>query len=816
MRNGRSRVEDRLTMDVERIPSRSEGERLPPGPVHWVRFFSSSREEPRARRASDVIIGVTSAVVLVGLGFVVDPQAAFEQALIDLLDALPRALEVFWRAGWGLLVVWVVVVPLTALIQKRPELVRDIIAAGAIAVVLGTSIGMLASSQWPGIGQAVGSSGPPPVIPALRLAAVVAVISTSSPHLSRPFRRLGRWLVAIGAFSAVVLGITTPLGAIVAVLTGAVGASVVHLVFGSTAGRPGLGDVRAALSELGVPVTTLEPARRQTAGLFVLHATTADGAPIDVKVYGRDAWDTQLLARIWRALWYRELRSAVTLTRLQQAEHEAFVTLLAARHGVAVPEVVTAGRTARQDALLILRHVYRSRGDRQVDDATLAQVWDELATLHRAGIAHGDIRPEICILTRDGPVLADLSTGTLAPTTEQVTCDQAQLLVTTAVLAPHDQALAAALDHLGPETFAGVISYVQPAALGVELRRQVDRAELDLDDLRSSAATLAGVPPAELARLRRLTWGGVGLAALLTFATYALISAFGDLDLADLADELKAANWALLFVALLLAQTTRLAQAVSARGASPIVIPYGPLAALQFAISFVALAIPTAAARIAVNVRFFQRQGAAAAIAFAIGVLDSVAGFVVQVGILVTVLVLGVGELGLELDPDRSANVGALILLVIGIAVLAIAVVLVIPRLRRAVVYAVKRWGGEALGVVRGLRSPQRIANLFGGNLAAEILFASTLGLCCLAFGAPVSLGTLLLISVVTSLFAGLMPVPGGIGVTEGALIAGLTAAGVPSETAFAAVMCYRFATFYLPPIWGGMAFRWLERNAYL
>src|SRR5918994_3527271 len=379
MRTGQLRVEDRLTMDVERIPSRSEGERLRPGPVHWVRFFSSSREEPRDRRASDVIIGVTSAVVLVGLGFVVDPQAAFEQALIDLLDALPRALEVFWRAGWGLLVVWVVVVPLTALIQRRPELVRDIIAAGAIAVVLGTCIGILASSQWPGIGQAMGSSGPPPVIPALRLAAAVAVISTSSPHLSRPFRRLGRWLVAIGAFSAAALGITTPLGAIVAVLTGAVGASVVHLVLGSPAGRPGLGDVRAALSELGVPVTTLEPARRQTAGLFVLHATTADGAPIDVKVYGRDAWDTQLVARIWRALWYRELRSAVTLTRLQQAEHEAFVTLLAARHGVDVPEVVTAGRTARQDALLILRHIDRSRGERQVDDATLAQVWHELA-----------------------------------------------------------------------------------------------------------------------------------------------------------------------------------------------------------------------------------------------------------------------------------------------------------------------------------------------------------------------------------------------------------------------------------------------------
>jgi uncharacterized protein (TIRG00374 family) len=60
------------------------------------------------------------------------------------------------------------------------------------------------------------------------------------------------------------------------------------------------------------------------------------------------------------------------------------------------------------------------------------------------------------------------------------------------------------------------------------------------------------------------------------------------------------------------------------------------------------------------------------------------------------------------------------------------------------------------------------------------------------------------------------MPIPGGIGVTEGALIAGLTAAGIPPTVAFAAVMLYRMATFYLPPIWGAFAFRWLERNKYL
>ena len=44
---------------------------------------------------------------------------------------------------------------------------------------------------------------------------------------------------------------------------------------------------------------------------------------------------------------------------------------------------------------------------------------------------------------------------------------------------------------------------------------------------------------------------------------------------------------------------------------------------------------------------------------------------------------------------------------------------------------------------------------------------------------------------------------PGGIGVTEAGLTYGLVAAGLDTETAFAAAVAYRFATFYLPPLWG-------------
>ena len=57
----------------------------------------------------------------------------------------------------------------------------------------------------------------------------------------------------------------------------------------------------------------------------------------------------------------------------------------------------------------------------------------------------------------------------------------------------------------------------------------------------------------------------------------------------------------------------------------------------------------------------------------------------------------------------------------------------------------------------------------------------------------------LLFINMCVSLLSGLIPVPGGIGVTEGGLIFGLTSVGVPQEAAFAAVILYRLVDV-LPP----------------
>lgn len=789
-----------------------------------VRLFAAPREEPRARRASDVILLVLTLVTLVVVGMVAEPPSGFEQAVVDLVNAIPDALDGLWQLFWDLPILWMVALVAVALVRKRGAVARDMVlsillaAAGALVTI------RVVQGAWPDLWDELTISSAPPSIPAMRLAIVTAAAATIHPHLSHVFRRLGRLVVVLAACAALPLGVTTPSGVLAALCIGGAAAAAVHLVFGSTAGRPGLNEIQRLLAELGIAADALEPARRQPAGVFVVRCESPAG-PLAVKVYGRDAWDTQLLARVWRALWYRSRGGSLRFSRLSQAEHEAFLALHAANNGVRVPKVVTAGLGTRGDAVLVVAAGFVPFADltgEELTDELLRRTWDEVGELHVGNIAHRALDPtRLAVAIDGGVVLLDFDQAVVSPTHEAVLADLAQVLVASAVLVGHERALAIALDRQGREGLAAIVPYVQMAALTEELRDRVKAARLDLDDLRDGASDAAGIEAVELAKLRRITPGTIVRVALLGVAAYALISALGGIDFQELVDEMKNASWALLAVGLLFGQTPRFAQAISTLGASPAPLPYGPVAALQFAITFVNLAIPSTAARVAVNVRFFQRQGVPGASAVSVGALDGFAGFLIQIAILLVAILFDPASIQLSFGSDSSSSssssggpstwvVLAVVLLVAGVVV-----VLVVPKLRHKVVSTLKTWITQAWQVVHSL-TLARVVRLLGGNLLSELLFATTLSIFCAAYDEHVPLATLLVINVVTALFAGFMPVPGGIGVTEAALMAGLTSAGVSSATAFAIVISYRLAVFYLPPIWGAAAFRWLERNKYL
>jgi uncharacterized membrane protein YbhN (UPF0104 family) len=257
-------------------------------------------------------------------------------------------------------------------------------------------------------------------------------------------------------------------------------------------------------------------------------------------------------------------------------------------------------------------------------------------------------------------------------------------------------------------------------------------------------------------------------------------------------------------------------QAVTTQGASPRRVPYGPLVLLQFAISFIMLAVPSTAARVAMVVRFFQRRGVPASAAVSISLIDSFTGFLVQVAVLLLTLVVGIGGVQLDVNVDLSgAGNDLLVLLGIAVAVVLVLAVLAVAlrRVRTRIVNRVRPWLSDVGTTLKAVRAPGRLMRIFGGNTAEQLLYGLVLALCVEGFGANISFAEGLVVWVLASLFGGFMPVPGGIGVVEAALTAGLTAVGVEQAAAFGAAIAFRAVTFYLPPLWGWVAMRRLQHD---
>ena len=126
----------------------------------------------------------------------------------------------------------------------------------------------------------------------------------------------------------------------------------------------------------------------------------------------------------------------------------------------------------------------------------------------------------------------------------------------------------------------------------------------------------------------------------------------------------------------------------------------------------------------------------------------------------------------------------------------------------------------EVRDALRGLWAVAKIrrkrVEVFGGSLAAELLYAIALGATCLAYGIHLNIAQLVFVNTSASVLSSIVPVPGGIGAAEAALSAGLIAMGVDEPTALAIAVTQRLCTFYLPPIWGYPALRWLRRKGYV
>ena len=739
-----------------------------------------------------------------------------------------------WSITWLVTVVYdagslgvIIVLVALALIARRWVVARDIaLSAVGAAAVSGIVVELVGGRGGRPVGVVI--AGYDLSFPVLQVALFMAVATAALPYLARGVQRLIDIFIALVALACAVGGHGLPLNVGGSLAIGWGAAVTVRLIFGSPLGLPSAGDVQLLLQELGVVASGVYPLSRQVWGVARYRATETgpDGLPgqrLGIEVYGRDAADAKLLTKAGRFVLYRDSGPTFTITRLQQVEREAYLTLRASQAGAAVAELVEAGTAGpARDALLVCRlpdgPALADADAEDVTDAGLDDLYRQLLILRRARLAHGAITGDTLLVDPASKtfVLTEFRNASSGASPEELDRDLAGAMATTALAVGTERAATAAARCLPPEILEGALRQLHKPALDPAIGRQLRSNKALLPDVRQRAAEAAGIEVPKLIEPRRVSWATLIMVVGTLIGGWALIGVL--LDVSKSFDTVLGAEWLWVIMALVLAQLAYVASAVESVGSVAGPLPFLRVVAVEVGNTFSALAGGTAAV-FATRVRFFQRQGYPPSVALSSGAIMTSVSWITVLVLFVISLPFAWGSIDVDVGSHLSGDSKLvwIILIVTVLVALAAGLVLAVPRFRRLAAEKARPKVRDILGNFREVaKSPGKLVLLFGGAVGRELLIAMSLSVSLRAFGDHLRLPVLIVVIRLAAVIGGASPSPGGMGVVEAGLILGLTAAGVPEADATAAVFIQRLFTSYLPPIWGWFTLVWLRKREYL
>jgi uncharacterized membrane protein YbhN (UPF0104 family) len=280
-------------------------------------------------------------------------------------------------------------------------------------------------------------------------------------------------------------------------------------------------------------------------------------------------------------------------------------------------------------------------------------------------------------------------------------------------------------------------------------------------------------------------------------------------------------RWQYGLIVVVLAGLHYLATAVSARAAAGLRLRLGEVLVVQLSAAAANRITPAGLGGSALNVRFFTRRGlrpsAAIGAVTTLSVLGAIADFFVLILLVGLGGLLGLSGAGPELLsvlsrlPQLLSAIRSPWILVALIVVGSVAVAIGASRGTKAL-RRTQFW--SPLGAL--IQRPSALLTLMSASGMTTLI----LGFAFIASTAMVpgprpsiALGALLVAFMLGAAAGSSMPIPAGVGTTEGALIAVLVSAHIPISNAVEMVMIFRLLTFWLPAVIGLFAMRYLLRR---
>lgn len=772
------------------------------------------------RHPGDLIRMAVSAVVvlaclLAARNPVVNPV---EAAIFAQLEQLPA-----WSAGAWRVLTWagywpgIAVSAGLALYLGRVRLAVALTGSGAVSWVLALVIVWLTGPRPvpPSLLHTiVRSPGPGGFdFPDVRVAVIASLVTAARPYLSRAPRDAAWVLMVLVAVGDVFLGRDLPLGAFAGAVLGWGTGAFSHLVLAAPGRKTSELAILLALRQTGLDPDRIIAMPRRWMRPHEFEVVTAAGDRLQMKIVRRLHRLAGPGYKLRRAVASLEVEHQPGLsTPRHEVEHEAYVTLLAERAGVGVLPVLLAGEIEHGPPFLVWRYVGGRRlstlTGAEVDAALLDEIWHDVSALGNEHIAHHDLRAANILVDATGhPRITDFTLSRVGGPAGQGAQDVAEMLVTLTSVVGVVRAVDSAERSLPPETLRGALPHLQWLAMHRRLRDQCDDAKVTLADLRETLAERIGAPvPQFRSPVRPVT---VAMMVAGGLAVYLLLPQLSSLR--DVLGSLAHADWRWLAAAVATGLLAIVAETWTVLGSSPTPLPFGKTMAVQVAATFTGRTTAAGVGFYGINLVFLERLGLRRAHAVGVILLNRVAMGVVSaiatgIGVLVIGSAVPVGDIAVPTGPPVLVGAGVVVAVVVA--------VVVSPFGRRRI------WRPAITGardfvrdLVPVLRQPLRAAQLFGGSALFLALSAfglvATLG----AFRTDFAVVPVLAVFIVGSTLGQLAPTPGGLGAVEAALVAGLTAIGLTSTEAVAAVLASRVLTFWFPVVPGLVAFRLLQRR---
>jgi len=786
--------------------------------THWVRAG-------RVRRPADLLFAVLSlAVVAVVLGSIHSLPLGSTELADDVssgLTHLPAWLKFPAEVVSGVACFVLAIVAVVVMVRDQWRDARNAVTAGLV----GAAGALIASSVWRAEhgaveGAVLHHSNPSIfVVDTAFIAFVVGTDLTRRSHWSRWWPTAGAALL----ISGLAVNALTPFAVVIVLFSGLLAGWLVRWLFGAATVLPDQAELTAWLTSQGVAVGELAGT-----GRVRLAGSLTDGTPIQVRLSGRDTRGSGLVRRLWSVIRLQPAAVGhVAIGSRSQLEEIALACALAQQAGVPSPAVRLLGEMPGETLVLVTivpsaPELTSTSPDGAVpagittDSATTAgpvtvagatSLFTSLRTLHDAGIAHRDLRPENLFVTPQAAGFRSLDAAQPGASELARRLDLAQALATLAEAVGPSGAIVALRAGYGHVDENAVAAVLQPVALAPWGWRAMRAGQGSLNEVRQELVGPGTAAPT--ARLERFRWRTVLTTVGLAVAAYLLI---GEVSGADVLGTLSRANPGWFALAIVASAVTYLAAAENLAAFVPQRLSLMRGWAVQLSTAFVGIAMPPTVGHVAVNARYLHREKVDDSTIAAAVAMSQVVNIVTTVLLLIIFgLLTGSGLSKFHIAPGTD--------LLIGLAAIAavIIIVLAVPQTRgklTATIWPRLRSIGPRL--LDAVSHPLRLALSSAANLVLTFSYLVAFIAALHAIGAHPAILPAAVVYLAGNAVGAAAPTPGGIGGVEAVLAAGLTAIGIPAHEAIPAVLLFRIATFWLPIPAGWVSYVLLQRRGVL